>query len=223
MFEPKLDILPAAQRRLWDELGSTPPDFVLYGGTALALRLGHRQSEDFDFFSSQSFSADDLLRQIPYLKSARVDQFQPDTLTCAIDRGGEVKISFFGGLDNLCRVEDPEPAPDTGLAFASLLDVVAAKLRVVQVRSTYKDYFDIFTLLESGGLDLALGLAAARAVYGASFNPMVSLKALTYFADGDLSRLTPAMQERLIRAVQGVDIERLPTLSGKLGLTASQS
>ena len=223
MFEPRLDILPAAQRRLWDELGSTPPDFVLYGGTALALRLGHRQSEDFDFFSSQSFSAEVLLRQIPYLKDARVDQFQPDTLTCAIDRNGEVKISFFGGLDNLRHVEDPEPAPDTGLPIASLLDVAAAKLRVVQVRATYKDYFDLFTLLESGGLDLALGLAAARAVYGASFNPLVSLKALTYFGDGDLSRLTPAMRNRLIRAVQGVDIERLPTLSGKLGLTASQS
>ena len=223
MFEPKLDILPAAQRRLWDELGSTPPDFVLYGGTALALRLGHRQSEDFDFFSSQSFSADDLLRQIPYLKGARIDQFQPDTLTCAINRGDEVKISFFGGLDNLCHIEDPEPAPDTGLAIASLLDVAAAKLRVVQVRATYKDYFDIFTLLESGGLDLATGLAAARAVYGAAFNPMVSLKALTYFADGDLSRLTPTMQERLIHAVRGVDTQRLPTLSGKLGLTASES
>ena len=223
MFEPRLDILPPAQRRLWNELGSTPPDFVLYGGTALALRLGHRQSEDFDFFSSHSFSADDLLRQIPYLKHARVDQFQPDTLTCAVNRGGEVKLSFFGGLDTLCHVQDPEPAPGNGLAIASLLDVAAAKLRVVQVRATYKDYVDIFTLLESGGLDLATGLAAARAVYGASFNPMVSLKALTYFGDGDLSRLTPAMQERLIRAVRGVDPQRLPTLSGKLGLTASKS
>ena len=223
MFEPRLDILPPAQRRLWNELGSTPPDFVLYGGTALALRLGHRQSEDFDFFSSHSFSADDLLRQIPYLKHARVDQFQPDTLTCAVNRGGEVKLSFFGGLDTLCHVQDPEPAPGNGLAIASLLVVAAAKLRVVQVRATYKDYVDIFTLLESGGLDLATGLAAARAVYGASFNPMVSLKALTYFGDGDLSRLTPAMQERLIRAVRGVDTQRLPTLSGKLGLTASKS
>jgi hypothetical protein len=27
--------------------------FVLYGGAAIALRLGHRQSVDFDFFSSR--------------------------------------------------------------------------------------------------------------------------------------------------------------------------
>lgn len=43
-FTPRLDILPSAQRRLWDELGATPPEFTLYGGTAIALQLGHRQS-----------------------------------------------------------------------------------------------------------------------------------------------------------------------------------
>ena len=160
MFQPRLDILPAAQRRLWDEFGSTPKDFVLYGGTALALRLGHRVSEDFDFFSSQSFAADDLLRWVPYLKGARVDQFQPDTLTCAVDRDGEVKISFFGGLDNLKRVADPDPSPGTGVPVASLIDVAGMKCRVVQVRAAYKDYFDISTLLESGTIDLATALAA---------------------------------------------------------------
>jgi hypothetical protein len=46
-----LDILPASQRQLWPELDAVPADFVLYGGTGLALQLGHRVSEDFDFFS----------------------------------------------------------------------------------------------------------------------------------------------------------------------------
>jgi hypothetical protein len=36
-FEPKLQFLPAAQRRLWSELDTVPAEFVLYGGTALAL------------------------------------------------------------------------------------------------------------------------------------------------------------------------------------------
>ena len=49
-FIPRLDILPEPQRRLWDELATVPAEFVLYGGTAIALHLGHRQSEDFDFF-----------------------------------------------------------------------------------------------------------------------------------------------------------------------------
>ena len=38
MFEPRLGVLPLPQRRLWRELHRTPGDFVLYGGTALALR-----------------------------------------------------------------------------------------------------------------------------------------------------------------------------------------
>lgn len=67
MLTPRLDILPPAQRALWDELVEIPPVFVLYGGTGLALRLGHRQSEDFDFFSNESFRPDELERRIPFL------------------------------------------------------------------------------------------------------------------------------------------------------------
>ena len=217
-FHPKLEILPATQRLLWDELGSTPRDFVLYGGTALALRLGHRVSEDFDFFSSQSFGADALMRRIPYLKGARVDQFQPDTLTCSVDRGGgEVKISYFGGLDNLMRVADPDPAPGTGLAVASLIDVAAMKFRVVQMRAAYKDYVDIVALLDAG-IDVGMGLAASQAVYGSAFNPMVTMKALSFFGDGDLARLDPARRERLLAAVSRVDLTKLPVFTGRVGL-----
>lgn len=57
-----MDILPASQRQLWPELDAVPADFVLYGGTGLALQLGHRVSEDFDFFSSSGFGLDTLRR-----------------------------------------------------------------------------------------------------------------------------------------------------------------
>jgi hypothetical protein len=43
-MRPRLDILPAEQQRLWPELSQLPEHFVLYGGTAVALRLGGRQS-----------------------------------------------------------------------------------------------------------------------------------------------------------------------------------
>lgn len=53
-FTPRLDILPTAQRRLWPKLRPIQQfGYVLYGGTAIALRLGHRQSVDFDFFNSK--------------------------------------------------------------------------------------------------------------------------------------------------------------------------
>jgi len=70
VFKPALDILPAAQRSLWADLSCVPTDFVLYGGTALALRLAHRISEDFDFFSLQPFAPDDLERRTPLLQGS---------------------------------------------------------------------------------------------------------------------------------------------------------
>ncbi len=46
-----LGILPPPQRLIWDALGALPVEFVLNGGTAIALQLGHRQSIDFDLFA----------------------------------------------------------------------------------------------------------------------------------------------------------------------------
>ena len=52
-FEPRIDILPPAQKEIWSQLAPAPGlSFVLYGGTAVALQLGHRTSIDFDFFKS---------------------------------------------------------------------------------------------------------------------------------------------------------------------------
>ena len=55
-FSPHLEVLPAAQSRLWGELSEVPEEFVLYGVTALALHLGHRNSLDFDFFGKDALS-----------------------------------------------------------------------------------------------------------------------------------------------------------------------
>src|SRR5580700_8344408 len=99
VFSPRLDSLPDAQQRLWPELASTPDGFTLYGGTAIALRLGHRQSVDFDFFAlTTSFDPQSLLAQLPYLRGAVVRQSAANTLAVTVDRGGPVQLSFFGGL-----------------------------------------------------------------------------------------------------------------------------
>jgi len=124
MFAPKVEILPPSQRTLWDELGQTPKEFVLYEGTALALRLGHRRSEDFDFFSNNPFAPEPLRSAIPYLQGAEVSQFEANTLTAIVTRGGPVKVSLFGGL-RLNRVQDPDLVRGNGVQVASLLDVAA--------------------------------------------------------------------------------------------------
>jgi Nucleotidyl transferase AbiEii toxin, Type IV TA system len=209
-------MLPPPQRRFWDELGATPRDFVLYGGTALALRLGHRHSEDFDFFSNGSFTPAELGDRLPYLAGAEVTQSTINTLTAVVDRQGPVKISFLGGL-KLKRVQNPDVAPENGIAVASLLDLAATKMVAIQQRAEGKDYLDVAAALEAG-LSLAEALAAARAVYGREFNAALSLKALAYFEDGDLPRLDVAIRERLRAAAISVELSKLPSWVPKEGL-----
>ena len=69
--------IPPPQRLLWPELRSTSSGFVLCGDTALALRLAHRESEDFDFFSPDPLDAERLLADVPYLDHAEVVRNDP--------------------------------------------------------------------------------------------------------------------------------------------------
>jgi hypothetical protein len=211
-FTPRLDILPPPQRRLWDELAAVPPEFVLYGGTAIALYLGHRESVDFDFFGKKPLDPARLVPAIPFLAGATVTQREPNTFSCTVDRGGVVKLSFFG-LPGLPRLLPPLIAPDNGLQVASLLDLAGAKASVVQQRAEAKDYIDIDALLTDGRVDLPTALAAARAVHGTTFNPQSTLKALCYFEDGNLRRLPKPVKDRLAKAVREVDLDRLPVIA----------
>ena len=197
----KPEILPAAQRRLWDAGLGVPPHFVLYGGTALALRLGHRQSVDFDFFSAENFSPDALLRALPFGGPATLLQSERNTLTLLTGGDEPVKLSFFGGLP-FSPVKPPDIAPNA-IAIASMEDLCATKLLAVVQRSEAKDYLDIAALL-AHGFPLEYGLGCARAFYGANFNAALPLKALVYFEDGDLPSLPAAVRAALTRAVEQV-------------------
>lgn len=205
---PRLSILPAAQRRLWTELGSVPPAFALYGGTALALRFGHRQSVYFDFFATEPFDAGQLADSIPWLRDAERVQVGSNALTCRVERDGPVLVSFLGGL-RLGQVAPHDQLEEPRLQVASLPDLAATKAAVVQKRAELRDYLDIDALL-SAGLDLATILAAGRAVHGVGFNPLITAKALAYFAD--VPQLPAAVRQRLLAAVRATDMDRLPEL-----------
>ena len=216
-FKPRVDALPPPQQRLWRELGGTPPGFVLYGGTALAVRLGHRQSVDFDFFSSAGVDSGRMLREAPYLRGAEVVQRGPDTLTCLVDRGGPVRVSFFGGL-RLRRVADPDAPAAPAVRIASLLDLAATKAEVVQTRAAAKDYLDVDALIRHAGVPLPDALGAAAAVFGPSFNPVPTVKALSFFGDGDLPALPRDVRRRLLAAAAAVDLTRLPRFEALAGV-----
>ena len=221
MFAPKLHILPHAQRRLWDDLGQTPQEFVLYGGTALALRLGHRNSEDFDFFSNVCFVPESFRTRVPYLETAEITQVGANTLTAIVDRNGPVKVSFFGGLA-LNRVHDPDVTEGNGIQVASLLDVAATKVATIQQRAQARDYLDVAAIV-SAGVSLADALAAATAVYGGTFNGALSLKALTYFSDGDLPSLNATTQKKLRDLAGQVKLTEIPRMQPRLGVSLDRS
>ncbi len=219
-FLPHLEILPPAQRRLWDELRQVPAEFVLYGGTALALHLGHRHSIDFDLFGNRPLDLPALESEIPFLAGAQVIQRERNTLSAIIDRDGPVKVSFFG-VPKLARLNPAHLADDNGLQIASLLDIAGTKASVLQVRAEAKDYLDMDALIRLGGTDLSTALAAAQELYGPSFNPQITLKALSYFDDGNLANLPEDLKSRLAIAAREVDLDRLPDITH--GLKSSDS
>jgi Nucleotidyl transferase AbiEii toxin, Type IV TA system len=209
---PCIDILPPAQQAVWKDLRQIPEAFTLYGGTAIALYLGHRESVDFDFFGTQEFRPLDLLGSMVLLEGATVTQSEPNTLSVVIHRDGEpVKLSFFG-LPKIKPLARPTTCADNGLKVASLLDLAGMKAAVVQQRAEAKDYIDIDAILTSGVIDLAMSLGAAQSIYGPSFAPTSTLKALTYFGEASLASLPAATKQRLLNAVQMVDPARIPEI-----------
>lgn len=202
------------------ELAEVPDHFVLYGGTALALRLGHRSSIDFDFFTSEPVNPGELLAELRCLNGGKILQNVSQTLTVLLDRNGPVKLSFFGNL-TIGRVGAPDKTPDGALQVAALLDLAGTKAAVVTQRAESKDYLDILALLKSG-ITLAEAMAAARAIYGDHYNPMITLKSLTYFGDGDLYQLSKSQQAQLIEAasVGHADLPVIPRVSERLSAAA---
>jgi hypothetical protein len=140
-------------------------------------------------------------------------QVDRDTLTYRVERGGPVLVSFFGDL-NLGQVAPSEQPQNLALHVASLLDLAATKVAVVQKRAQARDYVDIDALIRYG-VDLPTALAAGSVVYGVGFNPLITLKALSYF--DDVPDLPRDVCERLSAAVDAVDPTRLPSLAAYKG------
>jgi hypothetical protein len=209
-FRPCLEILPPAQQRLWPELkAATALGFVLYGGTAIALRLGHRPSVDFDFFSEKALDRDMIYTALPFMAQSIIVQDERNALSVLVaddhlenSEHSHVKMSFFG-MFNVGRVGEPDMTEDGILQVASLDDLMATKVKVILQRAEAKDYRDIAEMVKAG-VSLARGLAAAREIFGTHFQPSESLKAMVYFNDGDLSTLTKDEKNTLIKAVSAV-------------------
>lgn len=212
-LEPDLTVLPEGQRELWNKLGESLPDkAVLYGGTAIALQLGHRESVDFDFFVLKSTDVLSLTQTLPYLKDCEVLFSTPDTLTCNTAGPNPVKVSFFS-LPDLQQAAEPLSTAN-GVTVASLLDLAATKVKVVQDRAEAKDYKDLYALISGGHVTLLEALQAAQRVYGPKFDVGGSLRALSYYTDGNLRSLDAGVRDFLTRAAAEIDLSKLQTDEG---------
>jgi hypothetical protein len=199
------EILPSSQRAFWDEdAGNLPPGFVLYGGTAIALHLGHRQSLDFDFFAAAPLDRSALRRASRTVAGGKTLQDEPDTLTIVVEKAGNpVKVSFYGGVD-FGRVGEPTRVPGRP-PIASPLDLLATKLATITQRVEARDYLDVAALLDSG-LTIDQGVAAMLALYGRQASGLQSVKTIAWFQDGDLETLLPkAVRDTLTRAAASYD------------------
>lgn len=206
-FKPFTDILPPAQKLLWPELLNAPKlGFTLYGGTAIALRLGHRESVDFDFFSEKPLDRKRIKAAFPFVTQSTTLQDHENTWVVLVPYGiseqEHVKVSFFGTI-SFGRIGEPDFTEDGILEVASFDDLMATKLKVILQRAEAKDYRDVAAMLNAG-VSLSRGLAAARKLYGPNFQPSESLKALVYFNDGDLETLTIEEKKTLVDAAKAV-------------------
>jgi len=217
-FEPKIGILPKAQQEIWPQLApATGLSLVLYGGTAVALYLGHRISVDFDFFGSAPLAKKTVEDSFAFMRGAQTVQESENTLVVAAPMpSGLVKVSFFGGVA-IGRINEPAQTNDTKLLVASMEDLLATKLKAILDRAEAKDYRDISAML-SAGVSLEKALGAFGKMYDR--DPGLPLRAMGFFKDGDLPSLPKADQD-ILRAARD-RVSEIPDIAITYGSLAGR-
>ena len=151
--------------------------FVLVGGTALALRLGHRMSVDIDLFANILFNSSQMANYMRLQYEMQIDFMTENTIKGEIN-GVAVDILAHQYPWN----ESPEVI--NGIRLAGLSDIAAMKLNAISGDGTrLKDFCDIAFL--SSKLSLTQMLNGYQQKYNS--NPLVPLKALVYFNDIDFN------------------------------------
>lgn len=203
--ELQLSVLPTEQQEIWGAfVDADLSDFMLYGGTALALQYGHRISVDFDFFGSAQVTPALMQKRIPWLadNTVAVLQNSKNTYTVQVHSptspdGKTVKLSFFGEL-NFPTMGEPIQA-ENSLEIASVRDLLATKLKAVYGRIEAKDYIDIAEILKRSDAPAKLlekGLSDYQVLVNAP-DAASPLRALCWFGEGDLSAVDQAARALL--------------------------
>lgn len=211
VLDPRVSIMPPAQAELWPRLGGIPDHFVLYGGTGLALRLGHRESLDFDFFSAESFLPTELASDLSWLGRVTINQASPNNLILTTENA--VNLSFRGAM-GIASVAEPSFVRENGLVIASTFDLAGTKAKAILDRSERKDYVDIATLLRHGiTVPEMIGYATTIFAPKFEFPAAVFLRSLVWFGDGTASDVPDDIKRQLERAVAKVGPSDIPVVA----------
>jgi predicted nucleotidyltransferase component of viral defense system len=148
-------------------------DFVLVGGTALSLQMGHRVSVDLDLFVNQDFETEELRE---YME--RTYRLETDYLAFATVKGE------INGVQVDCIAHSyPWIRPfveEEGIRLASMEDICAMKLNAIAGNGTrIKDFIDVAFLSSLYSLNQMLSFYEEK--YHA--NPLMPLKGIVFFDD----------------------------------------
>jgi hypothetical protein len=151
--------------------------FYLSGGTALSLQLGHRISEDLDFFTSGTFKGFEYQHQLEEIGLLDHTELDDTGLNTNID-GVKIQLLHYPYplLEN--------PFDWDGLRISGKLDIACTKLITISSRGGKKDFIDLFFLLKEYTLQDLFG-SLANKYTGIHYNKIHILKSLTYFVDAD--------------------------------------
>ncbi|MDI6882971.1 MAG: nucleotidyl transferase AbiEii/AbiGii toxin family protein [Patescibacteria group bacterium] len=151
----------------------------LAGGTALALYLGHRTSQDLDFYTPKHFNADTLYKEFKKnFKGEKISEpFKAkDTLKFKLNM---TDLSFFRYPYSLIR---PLSFWES-VKLASPEDIVAMKIEALLTRGLKRDFVDLYFLIERYGVKKILEFTKEK--YPETYNEYACITSLTYFEDAE--------------------------------------
>ncbi|HZE87189.1 MAG TPA: nucleotidyl transferase AbiEii/AbiGii toxin family protein [Methylomirabilota bacterium] len=173
------ETIPQATQAVLSKIKQLPQldDFYLSGGTALSLYLGHRESEDLDFFTARSFQPEFLQQKLLSYGNLTDVSLEEGTLNCFMD---DVKLQFLYYPYSLLE----QPKRWNEIKLSALIDIACTKLMTISMRGSKKDFIDIYVFLQQMPLE-KLFEALAKKYQKTEYNYPHILKSLVYFADAD--------------------------------------
>jgi predicted nucleotidyltransferase component of viral defense system len=180
-----------AMRNLLRFIGQQPfaNRFYLAGGTALALRLGHRLSVDLDFFSASDEVTRSTRQEILAALSPHTPQALEDVDGNLLLEVSGLHIGFFGyGYDLLEATDHVEQ-----VAVASVVDIGLMKLDALISRGSRKDFYDLYFITQQISIPALLALAETKYPYAQDFE-LMAVESLVLFENADRD-IQPAMLE----------------------------